>query len=68
MGSNLSEVISSFDSKVFDDSEIRQYLIDVVNDNPESFEEYEDEIERPYGPLRNRRVLCPNLWLSPWVY
>ena len=66
MGSNHSKVISSFDTAVFDDSEIRQYLIDVINDNPESFEQYEDEIERPYGPLRKRRVLCPNLWLSPW--
>lgn len=42
MGSNQSKVIESIDIASFDDSAVREYLIDLVNDNPESFEDYED--------------------------
>ena len=36
---------------------MREYLIDLVNDNPESFEDYEDHkvIGRLYGPMRTNR-------------
>jgi len=68
MGSNQSKVIEAIDKASFDDSAVREYLIDLVNDNPESFEDYEDPkvIGRPYGPIRTNRKRSLNLWLSPW--
>jgi len=49
---------------------MRDYLIDLINDNPECFEDYEDDIiqtnERPYGPIRKSQIRSTNLWLSPW--
>ena len=34
MGSNHSKVIDSINMAAFDDSAIREYLIDLVNDDP----------------------------------
>jgi hypothetical protein len=70
MGSNHSKVLSSCESSSYDDTEIREYLINLLNDDPESFEENNYNVNtspiRPYGPIRNNRSRSTNLWLSPW--
>jgi len=42
---------------------------DLINDNPECFEDYQDAIiansVRPYGPIREMQNRSTNLWLSP---
>lgn len=70
MGSIHSKVIESFETSAYDDTEIREYLIDLLNDDPQSFEDHNDDINtnniRPYGLIRNNRKRSTNLWLSPW--
>ena len=39
MGSNHSKVLESFECSPYDDTGIREYLINLLNDDPESFEE-----------------------------
>jgi len=55
-GFNYSTLISDADDAAFDDSRMRECLIDHINENPEWFEDYEDDIiennVRPYGPIR----------------
>ena len=69
MGSNHSTVLHAVDIASYDDSNIREYLVDLVNNDPESFEDCDDEdldYVRPYGPIRENRKRISNLWLSPW--
>ena len=70
MGSNHSKVLESFECSPYDDTDIREYLINLLNDDPESFEEnfynYNTSYVRPYGPIRNNRIRATNLWLRPW--
>lgn len=69
MGSNQSKVIDSINNAAYDDSAIREYLIDLVNEDPGSFEDLDDINNiniRPYGPIRENRKRATNLWLSPW--
>ncbi len=69
MGSNHSKVLDSFECSSYDDTDIREYLINLLNDDPESFREnfynYNPSYVRPYGPIRNNRTRSTNLWLSP---
>lgn len=70
MGSNHSKVLESFESSSYDDTLVREYLIDLLNEDPQSFEDinnnYFNNNMRPYGPIRNNRTRAKNLWLSPW--
>ena len=69
MGSNHSKLLHAIDVAIYDDSDIREYLVDLVNNDSESFEDFIDEdlkIVRPYGPIRENRKRASNLWLSPW--
>ena len=69
MGSNHSNVLHAIEISAYDDSKIREYLVDVINNDPESFEDSIDEdcdYVRPYGPIRENRKRASNLWLSPW--
>ena len=62
MGSNHSKVLHAIDIASYDDSYIREYLVDLVNN---CIDEDLDYI-RPYGPIRENRKRASNLWLSPW--
>jgi len=69
MGSNHSKVLHAIEIATYDDSDMRKYLVDLVNTDPESFEDCIDEdmdSVRPYGPIRENRNRASNLWLSPW--
>jgi len=70
MGSNYSTLIDAANEASFDDHRMREYLMDLINENPECFEDFEDDIiektVRPYGPIREMRNRSTNLWLSPW--
>jgi hypothetical protein len=69
MGSNHSKVLHAIDIASYDDSNIREYLVDLVNNDSESFDNCIDEdlkYVRPYGPIRENRKRASNLWLSPW--
>ena len=64
-------MLHAIDIASYDDSNIREYLVDLVNNDPESFDNCIDEdldYARPYGPIRENRKRASNLWLSPWVY
>ena len=68
MGSNHSTVLHAVDIASYDDSNIREYLVDLVNNDPESFEDFDDEdldYVRPYGPIRENRKRISNLLLPP---
>ena len=55
MGSNHSKVLHAIEIATYDDSDMRKYLVDLVNTDPESFEDCIDEdmdSVRPYGPIR----------------
>jgi len=55
MGSNHSAFLKVIDTASYDDTCMREYLIDFINSNSEIFEDIEDDFipnERPYGPLR----------------
>jgi len=70
MGTNFSTLIDAANEASFDDHRMRDYLMDLINNSPESFEQFEDDIVpnnvRPYGPIRESRSRSTNLWLSPW--
>ena len=69
MGSSESKAIESFETAPCDDTLVRELFLDLINENSESFEDYEDDIAdngRPYGPIRENRGRITNLWLSPW--
>ena len=38
MGSNHSKLLHAIDVAIYDDSDIREYLVDLVNNDPESFD------------------------------
>ena len=50
MGSNHSNVLHAIEISAYDDSKIREYLVDVINNDPESFEDSIDE-DCDYGPI-----------------
>ena len=68
MGSNLSKANDEISNAAFDDTEIRERLIDLLNSDPSSFEDDIDDIDdvnlRPYGAERASRRRSPNLWDS----
>jgi len=64
MGSNHSKVLHAIDIASYDDSNIREYLVDLVNNDPDSFDNSIDEdllYIRPYGPIRENRKRASNL-------
>jgi len=67
MGSNYATMISDVEEASYDDSRLREILMDLINDNPEAFE---DDIHlnnvRHYGPIRETHNRSTNLWQSPW--
>ena len=68
MGVSESKLIEAIDVATYNDTDVRELFIDLINEDPESFEDcVEDDIPvRPYGPIRENRKRSPNLWLSPW--
>lgn len=53
MGSNLSKANDEISNAAFDDTDIRERLINLINDDPSSFEDDIDDVDdinvRPYG-------------------
>ena len=70
MGSNLSKANDEISNAAFDDTDIRERLIDLLNNDPLSFEDDIDDVDhinvRPYGAERTNRRRSPNLWESGW--
>jgi hypothetical protein len=65
MGSNLSKANDEISNAAFDDTDIRERLIDLLNNDPFSFEDDIDDVDhinvRPYGAERFNRRRSPNL-------
>ena len=69
MGSSESQLLESFNKAANDDTEVHGHLQNLLDEDPQSFQDYqEDPVNngRPYGPIREKRGRTTNLWLSPW--